>query len=74
MGPTKSSLFGEIEMLAPESHVTEKVLSFFKAFLNLAGACKAMRKQAGAKPKRGDSLQSGCSLQSSAEAAVTWAV
>ena len=60
MGPTKSSLFGEIEILAPESQMMENVDSFFMAFRNLAGACKAIRKQEGARSKVEEALQSEC--------------
>ena len=54
IGPTKSSLLGDMDMLAPESQMIENVDSLFRAFRNLAGACKAMRKQEGAKAKSGD--------------------
>jgi hypothetical protein len=53
-----ASLLGEIEMLAPESQIIEKVDSFFIALRNFAGACKTMRKQDGANSKSGDVLQS----------------
>ena len=71
IGPTKSSLFGEIDMLAPESQMTEKVDSFFKAFRNLAGACKAVLKHDGENSKSGEVLQSECRLQSSVDDVVT---
>ena len=60
MGPTKSSLLGEIEILAPESQIIEKVDSFFIAFRNLAGTCKAIQNQEGARSKVEEVLQSEC--------------
>ena len=47
MGLSKLSLFGEIEMLEPESQMMTNIDSFFMAFRNLAGACKAIQKQEG---------------------------
>jgi hypothetical protein len=46
-GPTKSSLSGEIEMLAPESQMMEKQDSFRRALRNRAGACITILKHEG---------------------------
>ncbi len=70
-GPTKSALLGEIEMLAPESQMMENVDSLAIAFRNLAGACRAILKQEGARSTLGDALQSEWRLQSSVDAVFT---
>ncbi len=60
MGPTESSLFVEIEILAPESQMIENVDSFFIACRNFAGACRAILKHEGANSMSGETLQSEC--------------
>lgn len=57
-GPTKSSLLGDIEMLAPESQIIENVDSLASAFRNLVGDCNAILKQEGERSTSGEALQS----------------
>jgi hypothetical protein len=74
-GPTKSALLGEMEMLAPESQMSEKVDSFLHCVLKLAG-CLEGHFETGRSQCHfgGNTLQSACKLQSSVDAVFTYAL